>query len=147
MPNLRTHCAISKKRTGYGFEELHKWIDEPCKRLGTNHRIERHYLNDKDMNSIKQYWEHKKGRGWGQKAVIEWLFHIAIDNMDTAFKFSKQNWSYGENTYNFLEFGLTKNGYIHCDFNHVEEHELNQMFEDEEEEEGFIKGLLKSLFK
>jgi hypothetical protein len=29
MPNRNTHCAISKQRTGFSFEELHKWIDEP----------------------------------------------------------------------------------------------------------------------
>ena len=146
MPNLKTHCAISYKRTGRSFKELHKWIDEPCKRLGSNHRIERHYLNDKDMKKIKKYWD-SKGKGLGQKAVIEWLFHIALDNMETAFKFSKKSWSYGENAYNLLEFGLTKNGYIHCDFNHVKDHELNEIFEDEEESESFLSNMIKSLFK
>lgn len=97
---------------------------------------------------IKSYWEKKKGKGWGQKAVIEWLFHIAIDNMDTAFKFSKKDFSYGKNAYNHMEFGLSRSGYIHCDFNRKEDNELHAIFNDEEpHEEGLIVGLIKSFFK
>jgi hypothetical protein len=92
MPSVKTHCAISQKRTGNDFAELHKWIDEPTKDLGSDHRIERHYYNDDDKNTIK--------RRWGEKAVIEWLFHIALDNLYTAFKMSKQSFSYGDKTYN-----------------------------------------------
>lgn len=147
MPNLRTHCAISKKRTGYGFEGLHKWIDEPAKEYGMNHRIKRHYLNDKDLKNIKKFWDRKKGKGWGQKAVIEWLFHIALDNMDTAFKFSKQEWSYGNRAFNHMEFGLANNGFIHCDFNYKDDNELHALFEDNENDEGFIKGIIKSFPK
>jgi len=41
MPNTKIHIAISRQRTGYGFEKLHKWIDESCQELGVEHRIER----------------------------------------------------------------------------------------------------------
>ena len=34
MPRGNTHCAISKKRTGFDFKELHKWIDENQKEDG-----------------------------------------------------------------------------------------------------------------
>ena len=147
MPGFKTHCAISKKRTGCSFSELHRWIDEPYKKLGKNHRTERHYLNDKDMRAIKNYWDKKKGKGWGQKAIVEWLFHIALDNLDTAFKFSKQSWSYGENAYNFMEFGLNRSGYIHCNFGKIDEHHLTEIFEeDHEEEEGLLKSIFKSIF-
>ena len=90
MPSFRTHCAISKKRTGNGFAELHRWIDKPTTRLGYDHRIERHHFNEADKNTIKRYWDSKR-KGLGEKAVIEWLFHIALDNLVTVFKMSSQN--------------------------------------------------------
>jgi hypothetical protein len=132
MPSLKTHCAISLKRTGYDFAELHRWIDEPTERLGSEHRIKRHHYNEKDKDTIKGFWDARGGLG--EKAVIEWLFHIAIDNLYTAFKMSKQSFSYGDKTYNLMEFGLNKSGYIHCNFRRVEEHELQYIFDNESEE-------------
>jgi len=127
MPSVKIHCAISKKRTCNDFKELHKWIDESAPILGPDHRTERHSLKEDDKNTIK--------RRWGEKAVIEWLFHIAIDNLYTAFKMSSKGFSYGRKAYNLMEFGLSKSGYIHCNFDTVDEHELNSIFEDESEEE------------
>jgi len=116
------------------FRELHDWIDTPWKKLGKEHRLERHTLNSADKEKIHDYWE-KKGKGLGDKAVVEWLFHIALDNLDTAFKISKP--VYGEKTYNFFEFGLSGSGFIHADFDTFEEDELEDEFgegyEDEEE--------------
>jgi hypothetical protein len=86
MPNLATHCALSKKRTRFDFGELHKWMDSPAAELGYDHRIARHAYNVAEERQIIEYWDRKKGRGWGEKAVVEWLFHIAIDNKSTAFK-------------------------------------------------------------
>jgi len=136
MPSFRTHCAISKKRTGYDFAELHRWIDTPRAliRLGADHRIKRHYFNEEDKNTIKEHWD-AKGEGLGEKAVIEWLFHIALDNLVTAFKMSSQSFSYGDRTYNLMRFGLSKSGYIHCDFKRVDERDLDFIFEDESEED------------
>ena len=85
---------------------------------------------------IKRYWNAKRG-GLGEKAVIEWLFHIALDNLCTAFKMSKQSFSYGDKTYNLMEFGLSKSGYIHCDFRRVDERKLPSIFEDQDEEEHY----------
>ena len=28
-------------------------------------------------------------RRWGKGAVVEWLLHIAVDNLDTALKFAR----------------------------------------------------------
>ena len=82
MPNVDTHCKISKERTqGNEFRELHEWMDEPQKYFGINHRLERHSLTD----VYKDYVEKTFG---GKKAVIEWLFHIAIDSLETANKFA-----------------------------------------------------------
>lgn len=73
--------------------------------------------------------------GLGEKAIIEWLFHIAIDNLVTAFKMSKQDFSYGDRAYNLMHFGLSKSGYIHCSFERVDERKLDFMFVGEPEDE------------
>ena len=105
MPNLRAHCAISRQRTGFEFEELNRWIDNPPEAniLGPDHRIKRHAFTIEDMEYIRKYWDERKGYGWGDKAVIEWLFHIAIDNIHTAYKLSIPH--YGDSTYNFIKIG------------------------------------------
>lgn len=128
MPNLKAHCAFSKQRTGFDFAELHRWIDNPplAKYLGPDHRIERHAYIESDMNKIKNHWDRKKGYGWGDKAVIEWLFHIAIDNVSTAFKKSRAY--YGEKTYNLIGIGISSNGFIHIDFDRASDIELRDIF-------------------
>ena len=119
MPSVRIHCAIIEMRTGFGFEELHRWIDEGTKTMGVDHRKKRHYFNRKDQREIKDYWYAKKGKGWGEKAIVEWLFHIALDNLETAYKFSLNESSYGANTYNYLRVILNPNGYIDCKFKRI----------------------------
>lgn len=128
MPNLKAHCAISYQRTGFSFEELHQWIDNPpdAKYLGSDHRIERHAYTKEDMNTIKDYWDRRKGPGWGEKAIIEWLFHIAIDNISTAFKYSKSH--YGKNTYNLIEIGIATSGFINVKFNRASDKQLKNKF-------------------
>ena len=128
MPNLIAHCAISKQRTGFNFRELHRWIDNPpeAKFLGSDHRMERHAYTKEDMNTIKKYWNRKKGPDWGEKAIIEWLFHIAIDNISTAFKLSKSH--YGENTYNLIEIGIATSGFINVKFNRASDNQLRDNF-------------------
>jgi hypothetical protein len=121
MPSVKKHCAISKKRTGYGFGKLHEWIDEDAEELGVDHRKRRHYFNRKDHKEIKDYWDTKRGEGWGEKAVVEWLFHIALDNLETAYKFSLKEGSYGRNTYNCIEVAFNPNGYIDCRFDRIPE--------------------------
>ena len=116
MPSVKVHCAISEKRTGCTFGKLHEWIDEDAEELGVNHRNKRHYLNDVDKDKIKKFWDNEMGEGWGEKAIVEWLFHIALDNLYTAYKFSLRKDSYGANTYNYIELLLNPNGYIDCRF-------------------------------
>ena len=125
MPNVRTHCAISKKRTGYGFGELHEWIDKNAKTTGVDHRKERHHFNLEDQKTIKDYWDKTKGKGWGEKAIVEWLFHIALDNLETAYKLSLNKASYGANTYNCIEVVLNRNGYVNCEFKRIPAHHTN----------------------
>ena len=91
MPNLETHCKISLVRTKTNdFRELHQWMDEGTKYLKYNHRLERHFF----MQEYKDYIETE----WSNKAVPEWLFHIALDNLETANKFAIDiyNTNYGK---------------------------------------------------
>jgi len=116
VPSMRKHCAISRKRTGYGFGKLHERIDKDAKNTGVDHRKERHYFNLEDQKAIKDYWDERKGKGWGEKAIVEWLFHIALDNLETAYKLSLKEGSYGRNPYNCIEVVFKPNGYIDCNF-------------------------------
>ncbi len=130
MPNLNIHCALSSQRTGFDFKELHKWMDDPSKTLGVDHRMMRHSLNRQDWKTIEAYWEKRglelnMGYGWGKKAVIEWLFHIALDNISTAFKVSQK--VYGDKTYNSLLLSLHKSGFINAAFKTVPDEELERM--------------------
>ncbi|MBW2995316.1 hypothetical protein KY312_03110, partial [Candidatus Woesearchaeota archaeon] len=103
-------------------KELHKWIDEPSKYKGINHRSERHYFNLKDKNYIK--------KKWGDKAVVEWLFHIAVDNLETAFKSANKAYR-GKNAYNFFKFGLIPNSkFIYLDFERLDEDKLKDKFKE-----------------
>lgn len=77
MPNLKKHCKNSKDRTGDEHKELHKWMDEPQKELGINHRTERH-----DASSIEEVRER-----FGGKAIKEFLKHIAED-----YEFTSERW-------------------------------------------------------
>ena len=86
---------MSKQRTGQSYKELHVWIDEPRQWLRVDHRVERHSYN----RAIKAYVE---GR-WGKGAVVEWLLHIAVDNLDTALKFARRA-STGQRTGLVLKF-------------------------------------------
>ena len=126
MPNFKAHCAISKQRTGYDFELLHRWVDNPpeAKFLGADHRIIRHAFTAEDMETIKKYWDLTKGHGWGDKAIIEWLFHIAIDNISTAFKLSRN--CYGENTYNLITIGISTSGFINVKFDRATDFQLRK---------------------
>jgi hypothetical protein len=131
MPRHKVHCAISNQRTKgeENFSLLHRWIDEHHKEGGVNHRTKRHAYNEKEAKQIKEYWDKKLGRGWGDKAVVEWLFHIALDNLETAFRMSHK--PYGWRTYNFFKFGFEPNSrFINFDFDRLDESGLEEEFED-----------------
>jgi len=109
MPDLKTHCSISKRRTGNTFEELHKWIDAYSKSLGVDHRSERHFYTKKMEKQIYDFHE-KKHKGLGNIAVEEWLFHIALDNLHTLHKKMKTNHPM-ETRVNVNIFGFTQKDY------------------------------------
>ena len=103
MPYIEEHCHISYTRTKKNYLELHKWIDEGQKQLEENHRLIRHSYNEIDREYIKENFG-------GQEAVIEWLIHIALDNLQTAYKTSK--FVYQDRAWNHYEIKFDKNGRI-----------------------------------
>ncbi|MDD4083274.1 MAG: hypothetical protein PHD05_07840, partial [Sphaerochaetaceae bacterium] len=107
------------------------WIDEDGDHLGINRRTKRHAYNTKEEKQIKDYWDKKKGKGWGDKAVVEWLFHIAMDNLETAFKRSKKGYR-KNNIYNFFKVGMLPDSkYLFCDFDRLSEEELEEEFPED----------------
>ena len=131
MPSVKVHCAISKKRTKNNkFESLHKWIDESAKKHGINHRKVKHAYTTMDEKKIINYWD-KDGKNLGKKAVVEWLFHIALDNLSTANKRARK--TYGKNTYNYFRIGFSNNSnYIHIDMDRKKDNQLKELFSKEE---------------
>ena len=77
MPSGKHHQAISKERTGKTFAKLHNWIDDNKDDKSVNHRSKNHYYT----KELRQYVYNTFG---GNEAVSEWLFHIALDNLDTS---------------------------------------------------------------
>ena len=120
MPDNIIHCEISKKKTGKKFSELHKWIDNKSllKHLGIDHRRHRHYYNIRDEEIILSRW--------GAEGVIEWLFHIAIDNLETAQKRARKL-EISENNYIQIAFGK-ESGFIYLDFEEVKKQDIIEKF-------------------
>ncbi len=96
MPNKIVHCAISRQRTGKEYSELHDFIDEW---RGINHRVHNHAFTVQ----LKQQIFDKFG---GQEAVEEWLYHVALDSLDTLSTREKLPCTY--------HFRFRKDGYIEC---------------------------------
>lgn len=101
MPTVEEHCKFSLERTKgkNDYKELHEWMDEPKSLLGVTHRLFRHTDNSFDREYVKERW--------GEKGVIEWLFHIAVDNLVTAYRTSNE--VYGT-SYNYYRFALSDHG-------------------------------------
>lgn len=117
MPKGSIHRAISKKRTGEEYAELHAWTDQ---KRGVNHRKVNHYYTTK----LREYVYDNFG---GSEAVSEWLFHIALDNLDT---YISNEWHQQEADWNFIKFGFTEDGFIHCEEEELSEEEMEEEFED-----------------
>ena len=141
MPSLKVHCAMSMKRTGQSFRDLHEWIDSPSKEMGYNHRVKRHAYNLDDEKYIKAQYPDPE---MAQKAVVEWLFHIALDNISTSFKMSKR--MYGNDAPNSFKFGMTDSNFI---FLHTsKESNIESQFnrEERDEEDKDDEDLTKLIF-
>ena len=121
MPNNKVHCAISKKRTGETYKAMHQWIDDSKDERGVNHRTKNHAYSDE----LKNYVSNNFG---GPKAVSEWLFHIALDNLDTSVT---NDWNHLKVDNNFHKFGFEPDGYIHYEEEELNDEEMEEEFQDD----------------
>ena len=125
MPKWKIHFALSKKRTENPYKELHMWIDENKDESGVNHRNKKHYYTEE----LRDYVYNKFG---GSEAVSEWLFHIALDNLDTSVT---NDWMHKVSDSNFHKFGFENDGWIHYEENELDEDGMEEEFEMEDEED------------
>ena len=124
MPNWKTHFAISKRRTGDSYFKLHKWIDDNKDESGVNHRNKKHAYTEEDREFVESNFD-------GAEAVSEWLFHIALDNLDTSVT---NDWMHKISNSNLHMFGFQGNGYIFYEEDEVGDDELVKEFSNYEEE-------------
>ena len=124
MPSGKIHRAISENRTEKDFAELHKWIDKDEKGHGVEHRKEKHYYTNE--------WRDEVFRKFGGNiAVSEWLFHIALDNLDTSVT---NDWMHKLSDSNIHKFGFKGDGFIFYEEDEVEDACLINEFKEYEEE-------------
>jgi len=121
MPKNSVHCAISKKRTDNTYQELHRWIDDNKEDRGVNHRSKNHYYSEE----LRQFIYDKFG---GNEAVSEWLFHIALDNLDTSVN---NDWNHADVDRNFFKLGFEPDGFIHYEDAELEDDEMEEEFSED----------------
>ena len=126
MPLNEVHCAISKKRTGKTYKELHQWIDNNIDDRSVNHRRVNH--RSKNHHYSKELRKFVYTSFGGNEAVSEWLFHIALDHLDTSIT---NYWRNGVSDNNFHAFGFELNGFIHYDEAELTDSEMEENFEDD----------------
>ena len=118
MPKNEVHCAISKKRTGKDYKSLHQWIDNNLDDKSVNHRSKNHYYSEE----LSELIYNKFG---GDEAVSEWLFHLALDNLDTSVM---NDWNYLKVDSNFHKFGFESNGFIYYEEDELDDEEMEEEF-------------------
>ena len=121
MPHNNVHCAISKKRTGNTYKKLHQWIDDNKDDRSVNHRSKNHYYSEE----LRKFVHTQFG---GDEAVSEWLFHIALDNLDTSVI---NDWNYLKIKNNFHKFGFEPDGFIHYEEEELDDSEMEEEFSED----------------
>ena len=136
MPRLKVHYAISKKRTGKSYENLHGWIDENKDDCGVNHRSKNHAYNEEARKHVYQNFG-------GGEAVSEWLFHIVLDSLDTYYKNQRD---FTRKDKNFMKFGFARNGFIFFEDKFMDDGKDKDIWHDEfEYDEEELGGLLSMI--
>jgi len=73
MPGVTEHSRITKKRYGVSGENVHRWMDEPQKLFGSNHRTVRHGIEQE----IPSIFVDEYGEELARNIMID---HILLDN-------------------------------------------------------------------
>src|SRR3990170_4160872 len=75
MPNNEEHCEHSLKRYGVRGDDIHKFLDEPCRTMGQNHREYRH--DTKTIKLVGEVFGKKYGRELAESIALD---HITADH-------------------------------------------------------------------
>jgi len=126
MPSLKNHCKISIIRTGKDYRDLHEWIDENKDDKSVDHRSQKHFYTTKLKDEVSIKFGGKFG---GAEAVSEWLFHIALDNLDTSVKNDYTYKHFGKRR-NFFKLGFTPDDEILYDEDDLNEEGMEEEFCD-----------------
>ena len=102
---------------------MHKWIDDNKDDKSVDHRSAKHFYSKELKKEISENFG-------GPEAVSEWLFHIALDNLDTSIT---NDWNWLKNDRNFFEFGFEESGFIHYEEGKLSKSELRNEFGDDYE--------------
>jgi len=95
---------------------------------GVDHRnSKRHSYNEE----TKDYISKKFG---GKIAVGEWLFHIALDYLDTL---TSHEWNFKGKDINHYRFGFEPWGFIHYIDGNLTDEEMEEEFPEDFEEDNF----------
>lgn len=84
MSNRTLHRLVTKILLGDGLDHIHKWIDEPVKELGPQHRKRRHSISDVFYNIIR--FSKDGDIEEGLKAGLATGIHIVQDNLHSDIK-------------------------------------------------------------
>ena len=69
MASFEEHCADCRRELGEDFEQVHIWLDELFKVLGTKHRSARHHTGG--VEQVRKIW--------GDRAAKAAEIHIRRD--------------------------------------------------------------------
>lgn len=77
MPNHEEHCEHSFKRYGVKGEDIHTFLDEPCRLVGQGHREFRH--DTKTIKLVGDIFGEKYGRELAESIALD---HLTADHED-----------------------------------------------------------------
>jgi len=85
LPRRDEHKRLTRLLLGDDFEEVHRWKDEPWRRLGVKHRIERHGLLSAFEVALKTYLE-TGDIEYAKKSALASIIHDIQDGFSTMVK-------------------------------------------------------------
>ena len=124
MPSTKDHQVISFKRTEKTYAELHDWMDEGTTERGLSHTSKNHVYS----KELKDYIFNNFG---GKEAVSEWLFHIALDHLDTSVL---NDWNNLDIDTNLYKLGFQRDNVVHYSEDVLDHNEFKKEFPDDIEE-------------
>ncbi|KXA97603.1 hypothetical protein AKJ40_01160 [candidate division MSBL1 archaeon SCGC-AAA259M10] len=105
MPSREEHVRHCKNLYGYGFKEIHKWMDGTVRSRGQSHRVDRHNIKktpDKAYDIFKDKVP-RRYRKYIKDAVKD---HIELDKRERSS--SKTSYKKGQKYENPEEIGISE---------------------------------------